>query len=282
MNSNKKRGTRRKDFFKRHKTKIQKAQYYARRFGKIFAAVVFALWLGAWVILSGGLEKAKNWSYEEFMAFTAESGFAVENVLVEGRVHTDAQTLMRIIDMDKGDPVLAFDPHKVSEEINALSWVKTARVERRFPDSIYVGLEERVPAALWQRDGQLYLIDLDGEILSRENLKQYKDMIILVGNDANEHAGDFMTLLNAEPELKERVEFATRISGRRWDLKLGNGITVKLPEEDQELAMRKMMDMHKEGDLLKKDIVGIDMRNVDRIVVQPRRGAATTWQAGGI
>jgi oligopeptidase B len=40
-----------------------------------------------------------------------------------------------------------------------LPWVRRASVERRLPDTIFVRLEERIPLALWQRQGRFVVID---------------------------------------------------------------------------------------------------------------------------
>ena len=41
-------------------------------------------------------------------------------------------------------------------------WVKDARVSRRLPDTLVIDIVERKPAALWQNEGRLALIDCRG------------------------------------------------------------------------------------------------------------------------
>jgi cell division protein FtsQ len=183
--------------------------------------------------------------------------------------------------MEKGDPVFAFDPQEARKMIEKISWVKKARVERRLPDTIYVGLEERNPMALWQKDGRPVLVDDEGEILSEGNPVDFRGLIMVYGRDAPQNAGELLELLAAEPELKQQVRSAARISGRRWNLRLENGIKILLPEKDMGLALRRMMQAHEEGSLLDKDIVNIDLRKADRLIVRPRKGRAHTWQSGG-
>src|SRR3546814_9628127 len=63
--------------------------------------------------------------------------------------------LLAALGIGRGEPILRFDPDAAHEAILALPWVKTASVERRLPDTIFVRIEERRPMALWQNERQL-------------------------------------------------------------------------------------------------------------------------------
>src|SRR3989339_1935472 len=104
------KGTRRKVVLKRRSADFELFVYYARRFGKLFLMMVLAIWLGAWFVAVGGVEKTRSWSVHKTLDLTAEMGFEVRNILVEGRENTDPELLKALINMEKGDPVFAFKP----------------------------------------------------------------------------------------------------------------------------------------------------------------------------
>ena len=164
--------------------------------------------------------------------------------------------------------------------IEKLSWVKAAQVERRMPDTIYIGLEERVPMALWQRHKRLSLIGSEGVILTDHKLERFKDYIIVVGEDVPAKAPEFLRLLRSEPIIQSRVEAATLISKRRWDLTLKNNILVKLPENETALSLRRLAVTQEEENLMDKDIREIDMRDPLRITVRTKPGAVQEYKAG--
>lgn len=205
---------------------------------------------------------------------TAGWGFAVRNIMVDGRHHTDVDTLKAMIGVERGDPIFAFDPAKTKANLEKLSWVKKAHVERRLPDTLYIRIEERTPLALWQRHGKLALIDADGVVLTDHNLGPWKNLLIVVGEEAPERTAELLSMLRAEPVIIDRVEAATLVSGRRWDLKLKSGAEVKLPEAELGLALRKLAINHEEEALLDKDVLSIDVREEGRITVRTKPGAA--------
>lgn len=253
---------------------------FARRFGLVAGGAVFGLSLGSWLLLSGNAEAGVNWSRQKAYEIAGNAGFTVKDILVEGRLYSDPDVLRALISVERGDPIFAFDPKDAKDLIERVAWVKEAHVERRLPNTIYIGLMEREPMALWQHKGKIRVIDSEGVTLSDRKIEPFRDLIILVGENAPEQAPALLELLGAEPVLRDRIEAATWVSDRRWDLKLKNGITVKLPEKDTGFAFRRLVQAQQEDMLLEKDLSAIDMREPDRIIVRTRPGGVEEYKAG--
>ncbi len=240
------------------------------------------------VIVIGGISYASSSGYfdqvygriaRSFHAEMVSNGFKVENVLVDGRVNTNRDALKYLVAIDKGQSIFEPDLSDLKDKLQQLTWVKSATVERHLPDTIAVRIEERQPLALWQHQGKLSVIDTEGAVLSDDNLGRFKNLLILVGDDAPQHAADLVAMITAEPDLKARVESAKWIGDRRWDLYLKNGVSVKLPEDDLGQAVRRLADAQGEAKLMDRKIESIDLRDPLRIVVQTEPGAAEEYQA---
>jgi cell division protein FtsQ len=243
---------------------------------------------GAAAVVAGltfGISRPLNWAFDAAAEATqrlqADSGYRIEEVLVEGRGRTDAEVLRRALNVARGDPILAFDPQAARESLEKLSWVASARVERMLPDTIYIRLTERQPLALWQNQRRLALIDATGAVLENKNLEHFAHLPIVVGPDAPKHAAEFLAALSGVPSLASRVEAATFIGGRRWDLRLDNGVDVRLPEGALVTAMKRLADLERVNGLFERDILAIDMRLPDRTVVQTSRSMAKRGDGPG-
>lgn len=272
-------GTRRSTWRVRRGGRAGVIRVWLRRFGFILGAVLLLGWLGAWLYLSGGFTRAADWTGARIFEITSDMGFRVEDILVEGRVNADAAQLLAVLDRDKGSPIFSFDPAAAKREIEKLSWVKSVRVERRLPDTIFIRLEERKPLALWQRGDEIILIDEEGKPLAERKLSRFKDLMLISGAAAPEHAPELMGLLAAEPLLKDRAESAAWIGGRRWNVKLKGNILLRLPEDDVGLALRRLAKAQEEGQILNKDITDIDLREPGRMIVRTREGAARDYES---
>lgn len=229
--------------------------------------------------MSGALDRVHNGLQHKAYATLADGGFRVENILVEGRAEVDAEVLRAIINLERGDPIFAFDPAETREMIERLSWVREAHVERRLPNTVYVGLVERVPVALWQHKNKLRVIDAEGVTLTDKLSVNQKSLPIVVGEYANEQAYDLLVMLNAEPGIQKLVEAATWVGDRRWDLALKNDMVVRLPEMDIGLALSRLSQAQEQDKILDKDLSVIDLREKDRITVRTRPGAVQEYQA---
>ena len=64
-----------------------------------------------------------------------------------------------------------------------------------------------------------------------------------------------------------------RVAGRRWDLRLDNGIVVKLPEHNVPRAMDTLATLEAEESILERDIAAVDLRLEDRTTVRLTEGA---------
>jgi cell division protein FtsQ len=273
------KGTRKSVINKRRKGFLAIFFPWMRRFGIGMALFLAVLWLGAWMVMSGALGRSTDWVKNQILLATADMGFKVENILVEGRTFTDAQILLAIINVEKGDPLFAFDPKTAHEMITRMGWVKSAQIERRWPDTIYIGLNERAPLALWQTDKNVKLLDTDGEVIVTDHLERFKDLLMVMGPDAPAHTAELIASIQAEPALVKHIMGASRQGERRWDLVMDKGLIVKLPEKDMQLALSKLARAQEENAILQKDIESIDMREDGRMVVRTRPGAVEEYKA---
>jgi cell division protein FtsQ len=227
-----------------------------------------------WWWQSGRAAQFAGELYARALAASAEQGLAVRKVLCEGRDETSRAAVLEALELKRGQPILAFDPKAAKERLEALVWVRAAAVERRLPDTIAVHLAERRPIALWQRNGRLLLVDEEGVVLLRDGLERFAGLPLIAGNDAPRHAPALLAMLSVEPTLESRVNAAVRVGGRRWNLRLDNGIDVLLPEEGAELAWRRLADLERRHGLLERDLTAVDLRLPDQLVVRLSPGAA--------
>lgn len=228
----------------------------------VVAGVCFHLWWDGWFLTA--TERLATSTLE----ITRKSGLAIQTINLAGRTMTSAEDILDSLGVQAGDPILSFSPELARQNIEKLSWVKTARVQRKLPDTLFITITERKPYALWQYHQKLALVDEQGEVLERDNLAAFRAFKIVVGEEAAKHARDILPLLAAQPEINRITTAATLVGGRRWDLLLRDNITVKLPEKDAGLALARLADLQKKQALLDRQITAIDLRLPGRISVQ--------------
>ncbi|MDJ0610522.1 MAG: FtsQ-type POTRA domain-containing protein [Kiloniellales bacterium] len=222
----------------------------------------------AWAGQSGWFGRQAERIAAGAYGLSARAGFSVQEVLVEGRVRTEADQVLGALDVSRGAPILALDAEDARRRLEALPWVARASIERRLPDEIYVRLSERTPLALWQIDGEVSVIDRDGEVIRGIEPDRFARLPLVVGKDAPRDTAALLAMLGGAPKLSELVTAAVRVGSRRWNLRLKGGIEVRLPEKNPEEAWARLADLQSRHDLLARDVVTIDMRLPGRLLVR--------------
>ena len=89
----------------------------------------------------------------------------------------------------------------------------------------------------------------------------------IIASENSEEIINLFRIIKSDPILLNNIEYVQRVGQRRWDVKFSNDITLKLPENDADMAYEKFTEINKEKKILNKDIKYIDMRIEGQIVV---------------
>ena len=199
-----------------------------------------------------------------------DAGFRVKSIDVRGIRRMDPRPVYELAADQKTTAMPLLDVTAIRERLLEYGWVKDARVSRRFPDTLVIDIVEREPAALWQDEDRLTLIDKEGVVLDRVPVSQMPDLPLLIGKGANEQAVGLDSLLRIVPALKAQLVSATWVGQRRWDLAFQSGETVSLPEgrEAAATALTRFAKMDKSAGLLGRGILRFDLRIPGKMTVR--------------
>ncbi len=232
-----------------------------------------------WLVIAGTIGESASRARAWAVARSAEAGITVREILVEGRRRTPQDELRDALGDALGVPMLTVDPAAIRRRLERIAWVKSASVVRRFPDVLYLRLSERRPMAIWQRQGMLALVDRAGEVIAVDDIAAYSHLPVVVGDDAPGALPSLLAVTGRDPELWRRVEAAVRVGARRWNLRLDNGVDVRLPETDLVTAWSRLGAWARAHDLLERDLTVVDLRLPDRLVIGVRPEPAETQES---
>jgi cell division protein FtsQ len=243
--------------------------------GLIFAA--FLLAIGVVVLIALDIPaKAERAAGKAI----GQAGFTVSGYQIVGIRHMNRSLIDEVVTDElsraAGDagtakaPQVLVDVGAIRARLLRFGWVKDARVSRRLPDTLVIDIVERTPAALWQNQGQLALIDSEGVVLDRVPVDKMPDLPLLIGPGANAQAVELDRLMAAVPTLRPQLASATWVGGRRWDLNFQSGETLALPEGEDasRTALTKFAHVDKSAGLLGRGIVRFDLRIPGKMIVR--------------
>lgn len=242
-----------------------------RRFrsGAIFASIlVLTAGTSIGVVRGGYLPTVMGWLKDGRDIAANAVGFRIAAVALSGNKHLSREEILAIAGINGRTSLLFLDAAETRAKLKANPWVGDATVQKLFPDRLAVTVVERAAFALWQTDGQINVIADDGTVLESYVSRGMLTLPFVVGTGAATRAKDFVALLDRHPALRKNVRAAVLVGERRWNLRLKNGIDVKLPETGVAEALDQLAALDREKRLFARDITIVDLRFRDRVIVR--------------
>lgn len=229
-----------------------------------FAALGFvALFAGYGITLSGqGLDLLDD--------MTRNAGLAVETIEISGQRQVREADVMALLGVKPGMSLLAYNLDAGYKRLLTNPWIESAMLTKLYPGELKVTITEKQPFALYEQTSgdPVYIIKEDGQDIVPYTPGQFAGLPLMIGVGANLRMHEVLDLIHAVSELAPRVRASLLVSERRWDLVLDNGLRVMLPEEKPVDALKALVALDKESQILARDLAVVDLRLPDRVVLR--------------
>jgi len=225
---------------------------------------------------SGGLGVVKGGHVDALAAALSDTrnalansaGFRITTVAINGRKQLSQDEVLAVGGVNGRSSLLFLDAATVRDKLKTNPWIADATILKLYPGRLQIDIVERTAFALWQQDGRLSVIADDGAVLEPYMSRRFVSLPLVVGKGADTRARDFLALLERYPQVRAVTRAAIFVGERRWNLRLKDGLDVRLPENDVGNALATLSKLDKEERLFSRDIVAVDMRLPDRLTVQ--------------
>ena len=245
-----------------------------RRAGIAATLMLLLASAGFGIVRGGHLDELSAALGDSRNALANSAGFRITSVGINGRKQLTQDEVLAIGGVNGHSSLLFLDAASVREKLKANPWISEATVQKLYPDQLRIDIVERSPFALWQRDRRLSVISDDGAVLEPYVSRRFLSLPLVVGKGAETRARDFLALLARYPRVNSVTRAAILVGERRWNLRLRDGLDIRLPENDVGNALATLSTLDKEDHLFSRDIVAVDMRLPDRLTVQLSEDAA--------
>jgi cell division protein FtsQ len=261
---------------------------YRRRFGRwrsrmrvpppgvgvAASALLLAATLGYGVITGGHVTDVVAWLKDARDETASALGFGIAAVSLTGPKEVSREDVLATAGVTSRASLLFLDADAARTRLMANPWIADAAVLKLYPNRLQITVTERQAFALWQENGRLSVIAADGTVLEPFVENRYRSLPLVVGRGAELQAKDFLAVVDRYPDIRALVRASILVAQRRWNLRLTNGIDVRLPEGDIAPALDRLVMLDREKKLLSRDIVAVDLRLPDRVSVRLSDAAA--------
>src|SRR5882672_5982486 len=249
-------------------------RYIPHRAGVAATALMLLGSAGYGIVKGGHLEELTSAASDTRNAIANSAGFRITAVAINGRKQLTQDEVLAIGGVNGRSSLLFLDAAAVREKLKANPWIGEATILKFYPGQLQIDIVERSAFALWQQDGRLSVISEDGAVLEPFVARRFVSLPLVVGKGADGKARDFLALLDRYPQVRSVTKAAVFVGERRWNLRLKDGLDIRLPEGDVGNALAALSKLDREDRLFSRDIVAVDMRLPDRLTVQLSEDAA--------
>ena len=193
-------------------------------------------------------------------AFVEDAGFGISQVHLAGNRRVPPEAILSALGFVLGQSIFNADIHAARQRLEKLDWVASADVQRRYPDDISVRIVEKLPFALWQSEAGVYVVERNGKVITSNGISEFRHLPLLLG-DGGSNAADIVDAVAQRRSLEARVKAYHRVSERRWNLILDDGVLVKLPELGWQKELDALEHLIVDKGILERDVSEIDLRS---------------------
>ena len=193
----------------------------------------------------------------------------VAKIEIRGQLkHQQPEVLQKALNKHLGEGFFSLDLNAVKREVEAMPWIYSASLRRRWPGTLMITVKEQYPVASW--NGEFYLNEY-GEAFRPPEPIEIASVPDLSGpaDRAKDVLMRYVSYRDQLAVVDEGVAVLSLEKRGAWRLRLENGIDIKLGRAPLEAKLNRFLRAYKQGLNSKAgEIKSIDARYTNGIAVR--------------
>ena len=204
-----------------------------------------------------------------FNPYLLNNFFKVKDIKIVGTEKTNPYELKQILSSNLNN-LITFDKDNAKSLLEEMGWVKRANIKKIYPNTISINIIESDPFAIFYNNQDIFLIDIDGEIISpNPDINKYESLLTVRGEKAEVKLNEIIKEININfPEVRNKVNGLEFVDKRRWNLFLSNDLLIKLPDEEINESLKNLKKLFADKQILDSNIIEVDLRIKGRAVIK--------------
>ena len=153
--------------------------------------------------------------------------FKINEIKVYGLNNAQNLKISNQLDFLKFDNLLFLDKIVIDEIINSNNFVEKYFVFKRYPQTLEIKILKAKNIANIVKDNNIFFIGSNGKLI--ESNKPDKNIPFVFGNFDNKNFLAFKKKIEISKLKYSQIEKIFYFNSNRWDIKMKNGVLIKLP-----------------------------------------------------
>tara|TARA_B100000686_G_scaffold110172_1_gene117338 strand:- start:61 stop:747 length:687 start_codon:yes stop_codon:yes gene_type:complete len=191
--------------------------------------------------------------------------FKIKKIILKSSIEENInQEISQSLDQFYNFNIFSINPIEIRAILDNFNIISEYKIKKEYPSVIKIELKETNILAYYFNDNQKTYLGENGKIIKKKKFVK-ENLPLIVGQvDIIKFLDLKKKLINNEFKLDDFAKFYF-FKSNRWDIQFKNKITVKLPIDDLDIALKLLKDIIKNSNL--KDVKIIDLRIKKRIIL---------------
>ena len=148
---------------------------------------------------------------------------------------------------------------EIKKILSSYSFVQSFTIFRKFPSTLKIDVKKTTILANRYIDGVSFLIGSNGKLIKSE--KKINDIPLVFGNFNNNEFLKLKEMIDISSLPYLDIDSIYYFNSKRWDIKMKNGILIKLPNEKILIALKFAVDLLSDDKFKKIKIIDARLDN---------------------
>ena len=174
------------------------------------------------------------------------SFFKIKKIEIEGIQNSDRKEIEEKFNSFKEKNIIFTNQKQFRKLIDNLQLVKEIKVKKIYPDKIKITIQEFKIIGIFvdEKNQEEYILTDHGKIINNYNKKQFNDLPLVFGKNADKIFFTFYPSLEATGFEIELIKYFNYFDIKRWDIILKDGKLIKLPSTNYEKSLKKFLSIY--------------------------------------
>ena len=233
----------------------------------IFFLLIFIFFI---VYLYINFNKFDNITSDLIQKYSNKYNYNLKKIEIKGLNNLNKGEILIFFNKFKNSSIFLVPVKEISNEIKKNKWIKEVNIINDYKNTLKVNIKEETPIGIYENNNQKILFSKNLVILEiLEKNHDYKNLINFYGENSIINSKHLISKI--DQDIKQMIQSLIFVENRRWNIKLKNKITLKLPEKNLEEAIKNYKKIYSNlsnKDL--KDIEIIDLRIPNQAIIKYR------------
>ena len=167
--------------------------------------------------------------------------FEIKKITLNGRSKSNLDSIKNTVNssLHKNKNIIKYDIFNVKNSLEELNWVNKVFIRKVLPNKIIINIEEHKEFAIFNKNGENFLISDEGKIIYEIKSPEAYKLIHLEGEFAIKNIDQVKKFLVDNAELEEQISKIIVFPNNRWNLII-NEILFKLPNKNTKESVRQI------------------------------------------